>query len=347
MTYIDNMPTLIVMLVGVSLLSWWLLGRLIVVLEQRKILDHVNERTLHQGSIARGGGLVIIAMLIISLLVLGYLSGRYALMGSLAIVIAAWGSVSWRDDLEPLSARYRLGFHFIFTLLMIYVFGHISNVQISSQQSIWLAEFGYLATFIGVIWFANLYNFMDGLDGLAATQTIIAAISLGFWFWQSGDPELALFCVVLASISYGFLLRNLRPAQIFLGDVGSITLGALFATFIIYGVVNYQIPVISFVLLFGVFVFDASVTILVRIRRGEKFWLAHRTHYYQRLATAGMGHGRILIIQTVLMLVCSTIASITVLDHDRILLAVLIEFILLCLAAVFVSRFERSQISTL
>ena len=347
MNYTTHSPILIFILAGVSLLSWWLLGHLIVALAQRKIVDQVNERTLHQGSIPRGGGLVIVAMLIISLLVLSYLTGRYALMGGFAAVIVAWASVSWRDDLEPLSARYRLGFHFIFTLMMIFAFGHISNIQISSEHSIWLAELGYLATFIGVIWFTNLYNFMDGLDGLVATQTIVAAISLSFWFWQIGDPALTLFCLVLAAINYGFLLRNLRPAQIFLGDVGSITLGALFATFIIYGTVNYHIPVISFVLLFGVFVFDASVTILVRIKRGENFWLPHRTHYYQRLATAGMGHARILTLQAVLMLICSAIASITMLDHDRILSAVLFEFILLCLAALLVSRFERSQISKL
>jgi len=326
-----------------ALLSWWLVGHLAGYLQRRKIVDKVNERSLHEGSVPRGGGLVIVGLLLLCLISLSAFTERYAILAGLGGVIIAWGSLSWRDDIKPLSERYRLGFHLLFTVAIILLFGHISTIQISASKSLWLAEAGYVVTFIGVIWFANLYNFMDGLDGHAASQTVVASISLAFWFWQLGDTLLTFICLSLAAISYGFLLQNFRPAKIFMGDVGSITLGAFFATLIVYGTVNYQLPVISFVLLFGVFVFDASVTILLRIKRGEKFWQAHRKHYYQRLALAGMGHTRILILQTVLMLFCSLIASISVLYHDRIMFAIFIELLVLVLVAIFVIRYERSH----
>ena len=337
-----NTVVLALLLICTAIVSWWLVGRLIGFLHKHKIVDTPNHRSLHKGSVPRGGGLVIIGLTLVCLLVLVPLSGRYWVLGGLSAVILAWSGLSWWDDRKNLSPRRRLMFQLLFTLLTIFAFGYINTVQISVDRVIWLSGFGAVLTFIGVIWLANLFNFMDGMDGLAATQTIIAGITLAFWFWQAGDQQLALTCMILAAASYGFLLRNWQPARIFMGDVGSITIGAFFATLIIFGNTRYQIPVVSFVLLLGVFVFDASVTIFIRAVKREKIWLPHRRHFYQRLAATGMDHSRIVIMQTVLMLLCSIIASLTVLDRDRIGSAVGLELILLIVAASLVLRLEKN-----
>jgi len=341
---------LVALLILIALLSWLALGRLIQFLTQRKIVDTPNERSMHQGAVPRGGGIVIILLLLIAIFVLAIVSERYQVFAGLFCIVAAWAILSWWDDRHDLSARQRLFFQVVFTLLSMFAFGYVSIIHLSSQYLFWTPWLGAVATFVGIIWLANLFNFMDGMDGLAASQTIIAAITLAFWFWQAGDPHIGLLCLVLAAASYGFILRNWQPASIFMGDVGSITIGAFFAMLIVYANTRYQIPVISLVLLFGVFVFDASVTILRRIYRREKFWLPHRSHYYQRLGLAGIDHAKVVVAAVILMLFCSLIASFTVLDHDRIRLGVVLELVLLIAAAAMVvaieARLRRSTIKT-
>jgi len=261
----------------------------------------------------------------------------------LALVVVCWGGLSWRDDKHDLTPKIRFITQLCFSILTLLAFGWITEVQLTSQIWIPLSWFGALITLVGVLWVANLYNFMDGMDGLAASQTIIAGTTLGFWFWQAGDVALALVCGVLAAASYGFLFWNWQPAKIFMGDVGSVTIGAFFATLVIIGVNRYQFPVISCGVLFAVFAGDASITLLHRMLRREKFWLAHRRHYYQRLAALGFEHKKIVIAAIVLMLLCSLIASASVLYRDIVGLAMLMAIALLLAVMSFVVFLEKSQ----
>ena len=335
--------SILIIILSTILLSYWLVGQLIDKLKQLEIVDTPNHRTSHKGNVPRGGGLVIVVILLLCQLILAIISERYWVMGGLAGVVMIWSCLSGWDDWQSLSPRFRFIFQLLFTTMILLAFGYVTEIQISSNQFIYLSIAGVFLTFIGVIWMVNLYNFMDGVDGLAASQTIIAAITLAFWFWQSGDLQLAIMCVVLAAASYGFLLWNWHPAKIFMGDVGSITIGALFATLIIFANTRYQIPVISLVLLFGVFVYDASLTILRRLYRREKIWLPHRSHYYQRLVAAGVGHHHVVMMQSIVMMFCSLIASMTVLNHDRIVPGILLELVLLLICVIAVVIFERNQ----
>lgn len=333
---------LLIVLLFTALLSWYLVGRLIALLNTHQIVDRPNERSLHQGVVPRGGGLVIVALLLVILLVMAVVSQRYSVFAGLSLLVFAWAALSWWDDRWDLSARKRLLFQMLFAAATILAFGYITHVQISNDYSIWLSGSGAIITFVGIMWLANLYNFMDGMDGLVATQTIIVSITLAFWFAWAGDPHLSLVCLVLAAASYGFLLWNWQPAKIFLGDVGSVTIGAFFATLIIFGNTRYQIPVLSFVLLLGVFVADASVTLLRRILKREKIWLPHRSHYYQRLAQCGIEHPKIVFGLTILMLICSLIASFTVIEHDRIWHGALLELVLFIIGLRFVIHRESA-----
>ena len=155
----------------------------------------------------------------------------------------------------------------------------------------------------------NLFNFMDGIDGLVATQSTIAAIVLAFWFHQAGVPELVSLNLALAGALAGFSILNWRPAHVFLGDIGSLTLGIFFAVMGIIGWTVYRLPVEAFVLLYGVMLCDTSVTLMVRIFKGECWWEAHSSHFYQRMVGLGYNHAQVTSLTLVITLCLSIFGS--------------------------------------
>ncbi len=322
--------------VVIATLSWWLVARLIKILIVRDIVDRPNHRTLHQGAVPRGGGLVIVLALVLALMCVAVTSLRPVFFLSLTFLVLAWAALSWWDDKHDLSPRYRLAVQLILCCLTVSGFGWVD--QIYGFQ---LGIVGAFISLIGVLWMANLYNFMDGLDGLAAAQTIIASSTLSFWFYISGDASLAIVCLVLAAASYGFILHNWSPATIFMGDVGSITIGAFFGILIIVGSVWHDISVLSFISLFAVFIVDSSFTIVRRALRREKIWLPHRQHFYQRLASAGYSHSYIALAAIILMILCSLLATLSVAYHDTIEFSVLGVLISLIAAIFAVIQLER------
>jgi len=330
-------------LVTSVLLSWFCIGRLRHYLLAKDIVDTPNERTMHEGRVPRGGGVVIIVMLALVLLGLATSSARPMLFFALFLTVLFWAGLGWWDDKHDLSPKVRLLLQMGFAVLGVSAFGWVDNIQLTADLRLPLAWFGALLSFVGVLWLANLYNFMDGMDGFSAAQAIVASVTFGFWFWSMGDIEIALICLVLVGASYGFLLWNWKPAKIFMGDVGSIALGAFFASLIIIASSRFDIPVISMVMLFGLFVTDASLTMIRRIIKREKFWMPHRQHYYQRLGLAGMRHDKIVILSIVVMLFCSLIATFSLIYRDTILVC----FGVLCLfmlgLVIAVSRYERKQ----
>lgn len=327
---------IIVAVLFVVTLSWWLLGLLIKVLISKEIVDRPNERTLHQGVIPRGGGLIIVAGLLLGLVFITISSGKTLFYGALALLMLAWACLSWFDDKYDLSPRFRLLIQLSLALITVFTFGWVDQIL-----GVDLAWFGPLLSFVGLLWMANLYNFMDGMDGLAGSQSVIASITLSFWFYISGASFLAGLCLLVGACSYGFLLRNWSPAQVFMGDVGSITLGAFFGTLIIIGVSRYDLPVLSFISLFAVFIVDATITICMRAWRREKIWLPHRKHFYQRLANAGYEHSKIVIAAIVLMTLCSLFATLSVAYHDMIGGSIVGTIMLIIIAIFLTIKLEK------
>ena len=146
------------------------------------------------------------------------------------------------------------------------------------------------AAALAVTWMLNLYNFMDGSDGLAGGMTLIGFSCYGATAWSSGNEAFAIANFCIASAAAAFLLFNFHPARIFMGDAGSIPLGFLAAALGITGWINGCWPVWFPLLVFSPFIVDASVTLIKRGLRGEKVWRAHREHYYQRMVRSGLGH---------------------------------------------------------
>jgi UDP-N-acetylmuramyl pentapeptide phosphotransferase/UDP-N-acetylglucosamine-1-phosphate transferase len=144
-----------------------------------------------------------------------------------------------------------------------------------------------------LVWSANLYNFMDGADGLAGGMTFIGFGILAYAFFVSGCHLEAMACLIIGASGLGFLLFNFYPARIFMGDNGSIPIGFLAGWFSIWGYFHSAWPVSFPILVFFPFLADATLTLLRRVMRGEAFWRAHREHGYQRLIQMGWSHRQV------------------------------------------------------
>lgn len=269
-------------------------------------LDIPNARSSHTQPTPRGGGLAIVVCTLIglwalSLLLRNVLNVRMVIGYSLGAMLIA--AVSWRDDLEPVSNRVRFGTHVVGALIVLFTVGWWKQVTLPLLPSFSLGLLGSVITLFWIVGLVNVYNFMDGIDGLAGGQAVIAGAAwavLGWWFNQW---LVALPGILVAAASAGFLLHNWPPARIFMGDVGSAFLGFTFAvTAVIASFADPRLATAGVVLLWP-FVFDATYTLFNRLRMGENIFQAHRLHLYQRLVIAGQTHRTVTLLYLVMMLV--------------------------------------------
>jgi UDP-GlcNAc:undecaprenyl-phosphate/decaprenyl-phosphate GlcNAc-1-phosphate transferase len=238
----------------------------------RFALDQPNERSLHKVPVPRTGG---IAVLLGAASAFAFGATPLWMPAALALGLAA---VSFVDDLHRLPTLARLAVHLGAAMLVVwYLLSPIDAIEA-------------LVLVLAVTWITDLYNFMDGSDGLAGGMATIGFGAYALAAWLADEPSLAVFAIALAAAALAFLLHNHHPARIFLGDVGSIPLGFLAAALGIAGWRNDVWPLWFPVLVFGPFIGDATITLLKRALRGERVWLAHRTHYYQRMVQMGFGH---------------------------------------------------------
>jgi Fuc2NAc and GlcNAc transferase len=159
---------------------------------------------------------------------------------------------------------------------------------------------------LALVWLSNLFNFMDGIDGLAATEAICVALAGGLLCWRNGDLEVAWLAGLLLAGCAGFLPWNWQPARVFIGDVGAVFLGFLLGVLGLLAYHRGDVPPGGWGLLLGVFIVDATVTLCRRVLRGQRLATAHKSHAYQRAVQAGLSHARVvavvLIVNSVLAL---------------------------------------------
>jgi UDP-N-acetylmuramyl pentapeptide phosphotransferase/UDP-N-acetylglucosamine-1-phosphate transferase len=259
-------------------------GRLYERHAPRRALDIPNARSSHTRPTPRGGGLVIVA---------GFLAGIatwLALGGTLSPRASGWlagallvASVSFVDDLRSLAAAPRF-------------ITHLIGAAILTLAGVQAPDLAVPLAFLYVIALTNVYNFMDGIDGLAASQAVIAGLGLAVAGQIVANPVLALGGGLLAAGSAGFLRYNLPPAHLFMGDVGSTFLGFSFSGLSLLGNIGVgggRLPLEFGLLLLAPFWFDSAATLIRRFARGERWYAAHRSHYYQRLVACGWSHGQV------------------------------------------------------
>jgi UDP-N-acetylmuramyl pentapeptide phosphotransferase/UDP-N-acetylglucosamine-1-phosphate transferase len=213
-------------------------------------------------------------------------------------VVAA---VSFVDDLRPVSPAARLLVQLLAALGLLAAGLAPSAVDLPGLTWVWPAWLGAGVAVLATTWMTNLYNFMDGMDGFAGGMAVSGFGTLAALGLMGGDAAFAAVNLVVAAAAAGFLLFNFPPARIFMGDVGSSTLGFLVAAFSLWGSREGLFPLWVAGLVFSPFVVDATVTLARRALARETVWQAHRSHYYQRLVRLGWGHRRTVLAEYALM----------------------------------------------
>ncbi|MBU9374714.1 glycosyltransferase family 4 protein [Burkholderia multivorans] len=242
----------------------------------RLATDIPNDRSLHTLPTPRVGGWGVVPTCVVALLALA------PHLWLIAAAAAGLAAVSQIDDRRGLPARVRFSMHLAAVVALIVVFPAAAPWWV-------LVGVGFM-----MVWLVNLYNFMDGADGLAGGMAVFGFGSYAIAALNGPIPsqDLAVAGSAVAGAALGFLLLNFHPARLFLGDAGSIPLGFLAGALGYWGWSGGIWPIWFPALVFAPFIADASVTLLRRMLRGEKFWEAHREHYYQRMVRAGVGHRR-------------------------------------------------------
>ena len=267
---------------------------LIVLLKTRLVdfaLDAPNARSLHVNLTPRTGGLAIMVGLMVALR-----SAQINLPWVWLVLILV--SISLIDDMRGLRARWRFLVQCIVCGFFVFLYSHHMHYLL------------WLPVLLGLVWMTNLYNFMDGSDGLAGGMGLFGFSTYAIASYFSGDTQLATISASIAASCVAFLLFNFHPAKIFMGDSGSIPLGFLAGAIGVYGYIQGYWQGWFPLLILSPFIVDATATLFKRFMRGEKLSQAHRSHYYQRLVQLGFGHKKTAIMEYTLMLFCSVSALI-------------------------------------
>jgi UDP-GlcNAc:undecaprenyl-phosphate/decaprenyl-phosphate GlcNAc-1-phosphate transferase len=257
-----------------------------------RVLDHPNERSLHQRPVSRMGGIGIVVGVAASVPFVSQVEWWPFWLAACFLV-----GISFLDDIIGLPVTVRLLVHFVAA-------GGMAVGLLLHRTEIVVV----LLAVVAIVWMTNLFNFMDGMDGLAGGMALF-----GFAFYAltgalNGYISFALTSAAIAAAAGAFLLFNFPPARIFMGDAGSTLFGFLAAGL---GFVGWQLGIWTLWfpgLVFSPFIVDATVTLLRRLLRGEKIWRPHREHYYQRLVLSGWGHRRTVLAEYAVMVLCGGFA---------------------------------------
>lgn len=273
-----NLSWLVPIVVLAAFAMTWLLRRYALA---RSIMDIPNARSSHAVPTPRGGGVAIVLAFLAAL-------GGMALLGAVSVdaLLALGGAsaliavIGFMDDHGHIAARWRLIGHFVAAIWALFWLGGVPPIEVLGVELDLAWVGGVLAAFY-LVWLLNLYNFMDGIDGIASVEAICACLGACLLYALGGHAQLIALPLLLAGAVLGFLFWNFPPARIFMGDAGSGFLG------IALGVLSLQAAWVSFdlfwcwLILLGVFIVDATFTLIKRLIRGDKVYEAHRSHAYQ------------------------------------------------------------------
>ena len=247
----------------------------------RSVIDVPNARSSHTVPTPRGGGVAIVLTFLLAMVGLmpsgiEQISTLLALGGGGALIAV----IGFMDDHGHIAARWRLLGHFVAAAWMLGWLGGLPPLTMFG----WTLDMGWLGGLLAavyLVWLLNLYNFMDGIDGIASVEAITACLGAAWLYWLAGLGGTAVLPLLLAAAVAGFLYWNFPPAKIFMGDAGSGFIG------IVLGGLSLQAAWVSppmfwcWLILLGVFIVDATYTLVRRLLRGDKVYEAHRSHAYQ------------------------------------------------------------------
>ncbi|TQV79747.1 MraY family glycosyltransferase [Denitrobaculum tricleocarpae] len=275
---------------GLGAVATWAMTFLVLkLLVRHGIFDTPNERSSHAQPKPRGGGLAVLAILLPSWGLISLFHGA-APPGFLAVLAATLilAAISWLDDVKNQPVVLRLIVQFAVVIAGIAFTASDSGGFLVFQGVLpdWL---DHLFKALAWVWFINLFNFMDGADGITGIETLTVGLGLGLLYMLTQDGfGAAAYPIMLAACTLGFLVWNWAPSKIFLGDIGSVTLGYLIGWLLL--VCAAQGHWAAALLLPLYYLCDATITLVRRALRGEKVWRGHREHFYQKAMLRGAGH---------------------------------------------------------
>lgn len=278
---------------GVSAAATFLLVR------HLNVLDMPNERSSHTRATPRGGGIAIVIAFLTGILLIHFIGDKspiYSLyFGGFLAAATIIATISLYDDIKRCSFKIKLTGQLL-AIVVAMLAGIV--IDVTSLPLLGEVHWGWWAYPLTLLWIfglTNAYNFIDGLDGLAAGTAVVAAAFLAFISFQQGSHFIYLASLTLAAAALGFLIFNRPVAKIFMGDVGSTFLGLVFAVMAViaarYDHSHTSLFVVPLLLLH--FIFDTAFTFLRRLFAGEQVFMAHRTHLYQLLNRMGLSHGQV------------------------------------------------------
>jgi len=271
-----------------AILSYFSCLKVMALAERSGMIALPGERQSHLRATPTGAGLGLMFSIVVTTLCLELMLSlpdfwwQNILPGVLLLTF-----IGWRDDKLPVSTLLRL--------------------LIQLAVSIWLIGFGWwefslkavvfwTGAIVVLVWLMNMYNFMDGSNGMAGFQGVFTGLTMAVFFQLSGAHAMALIAVAVAASCAGFLPLNFPNARVFMGDASSVPLGFIFASFTLYGLQTGSLSLPISILIMSVFLVDASLTLLARVIRGERWYTAHAQHVYQRLIVKGWSHRRVLLV---------------------------------------------------
>ena len=275
-------------LLGAFLASWAGCGAYLKLARRWRLYDHPNERSAHETPTPRGGGIGVLLGVFCGTLLAALLGESWPRpYPELLVLAAVLLLLGFQDDRSGLSVRVRLPLYAL--------------VCVAAVLLLWVDYSWWLKSLAAVyaLWVLNLFNFMDGIDGIAAAEAVFAfggAALLGIA--NGAEGAYPLFCMLLAVASLAFLFWNWSPARLFMGDTGSVPLGFLLAALSLQGEAGAGTPLVCWLILLAVFITDASYTLCWRALHGEKLTQAHSRHGYQRLARHWHSHSRVVVAMT-------------------------------------------------
>lgn len=310
----------IVLGISIFALSALATGLALTLLRKYKVMDIPNIRSNHSNPTPRGGGIAVVMVTL-----LGFLTTAYLLHQDTAtILLLCIGTfilalISFYDDLHHVSIKWRLAFQIIAISAGLYftpMHGLLFHGMIPPLLETFLLGISWL-------WFINLYNFMDGIDGITGSETVCIGIGIALIAAVTTLPiGFIHYGLIIASAALGFLIWNWHPARIFMGDVGSVSLGYL------NGWLLLQLATQGFwvaaLIIPAYYLADSSVTLIRRIIQGERFWESHSKHFYQQAVRAGGSHAQVTTIIIAVNILLLILAFISTLDS---------LYALICLAA--------------
>ena len=254
-----------------------------------ELIDFPSGRSSHSKPTPRGGGMAIVLGFFLALIVV---SVREQLATPFVVAIGLGGGaiaiIGFVDDLRSLPAKFRIVVHIGAAIVAVWCIGTPGVRVADSELRVWALRF---LGVMSIVWATNLFNFMDGIDGIAAAETVFFAGSIGgINLYLEGNSGTSMVVWALASAGLGFLIWNWPPAKIFMGDVGSGFVGFVLAVVVLYLGSENSMYFNLAIILAGVFIVDATITLIRRIVRGDRWFEAHRVHAYQHLSRRWKSH---------------------------------------------------------